>query len=89
MGLIHNGLDSKVKGQSYEAKREYEVLEVKKCCSLSWLSLSNYMIPTCERNYKNECQQHVKGKFIDLMFKRPTQLDKGGNLMTEHNDIGN
>ena len=40
MRLMHDGLNSKVNGQSYEAKRRYEVSEVKKCCSLSWLSLN-------------------------------------------------
>jgi len=54
-GMRYDGLDSKEKGQSYEADREYEVLEMQKCCSLAWLSLSNYMIPKCEQNYKYEC----------------------------------
>jgi len=48
MSLVHDGFVSKEKDRSYEADREYEVLEVKKCCNLTWLSLSNYMIPTCE-----------------------------------------
>ena len=38
MGLMHIGLDSKVKGRSYEVERgrEYEVIEEKKCCNLIW-----------------------------------------------------
>jgi len=41
MGLTHNGLVGKVKSRSYEVDTKYEMLEVKKCCSLTWLSLSN------------------------------------------------
>jgi len=27
--------------------------------------------------------------FIDVMLRRPTHLEKGGNLITDHNDINN
>ena len=50
MRLIHDGLDKKVEGQTYEDERDYKVLQVKKHCSLTWLSLSNCMISTCEQN---------------------------------------
>jgi len=56
--LIHVGLDSRGKDRSHEAEREYQEFEMKKYCSLTWLPLDNYIIRTCEQNYKYECQHH-------------------------------
>jgi len=55
MQLVHYGQDSKAYDRCSEAKREYYMLKLKKCTRLSRLHFRNYMIPTCEWNYKDAC----------------------------------
>ena len=85
--LFHNAQDNKVKDRFYENEKEYQALKLKQCCRLTRLHLLNYVIPTCEWNYKDEHQHHQKGDFIDLVFKRPILQDERDGLMPEHDGI--